>query len=301
MYWDQFTIAPARESRPVHVALGRRDNVVGHTQGPFQVGGSLQTRVAPSEMDELLDITVQGNAPVTTPAMATLTRNRTYVPGTCRSQTVQFNDGAALWQAAGVQGNSFTIDGSVDGGVTFSFDLFATDIITLGALGGTPTDRTPLYLDGWQATFWMAPFGTSTFTQFTSLVLAYNFTFNNNLARVYTLNNSLAANRNALGLLEAGAQMTFDATSAQAATEISNWRTDVKKVLRLRFEGPANGIETGFNEFIQIDLPGAWMSPDMGGETQGVRSYQLPLTYVFDPNLAAGMKIVTQTARTALY
>lgn len=301
MYWDAFTLAPTRDSRPVRVATGTRDNVRGHTQGPFAVGGSLTTRISPAELDELLSLAIDGTPVLDTPVGATLARRRVYTPDDTSSATIQTNDGAALWTASGVRANSMTLDGSVDGETNLSFDLFGSSFGTLGALTGVGTDRNVNYLEGWQATFSMAPFGSSTYTTYPALVFAYNITVGNNLGRVYTLNNTLNANRTSTGLIDITASLTFDASDAQGQQVIADWQTDGRRVIRLTFVGATNDIETGQTSTFMIELPGAWTAPDMTGETQGVRSYAQPMQYVYDSVLGAGIKITTINARTTLW
>lgn len=301
MYWDAFSLTPTRDSRPVRVATGTRDNVRGHTQGPFAVGGSLTTRISPAEVDELLELAIDGTPAVTTPSGGTLARQRVYTPDDTSSATIQMNDGAALWTASGVRANSMTLDGSVDGETNLSFDLFGSSFATLGALTGSVTDRNVFYLESWQATFSMAPFGSSTYTTYPNLVFAYNVTVGNNLGRVYTLNNTLNANRTSTGLIDITASLTFDASDAQAQQVITDWQADGRRVIRLTFLGTTADIEAGQTSMFQIELPGAWTAPDMTGETQSVRSYAQPMQYIYDSVLGAGIKITTINGRATIW
>jgi hypothetical protein len=301
LYWDALVVNPNRESRPVPVGTGTRDNVRGHTQGPFQVEGNFTTRIAPAELDEILELAIKQDAPVVTPMGATLARERTYIPGTVATATLEHDDAGLKWRTPGLRINSLTLTGSVDGEVTIDADLFGLDFVNIGALTGSPTERSPNFLDGWQGTFAIAAFGSSTFTSYGDLVQTYTFQLNNNLDRVYTLNDTLAANRISLGLLDITASFGVDATGAFADDIVTAWRADTKHVLRLQLLGPANGIESGQRELFQVEIPGAWTSPDMGGEVQGVRSYDFPFTYVYDSFMGAGIRIVTRTNRTSLW
>jgi hypothetical protein len=299
LYWDALVVSPERESRPIRVAKGTRDNIVGHTQGPFQVGGSFTTRIAPGELDEVLEMALRTGVTSSVAMGGTLARERAYTPGTTASATIEFFDGAQNWRCAGAQVNSLTLDGSVDGETTLSAEIFASDFVSIGSLTGTVTERPINFLEGWQGTFSLADFGSSTYTAYPDLVQTYGFTLGNNLGRVYTLNDTLAANRVSVGLLDVTANLGIDATGAFADDIVVNWRTDVKQVLKLEFLGPANGIETGQREMFRVEIPGAWTSPDMGGENQGVRSYGFPFQFVYDPALGAGIRMTTRNARPA--
>lgn len=289
MYLDAVTFNPTVDSEPIRVQTGTRSNVVGVRKGPFQVAGSFSTRVSPSELVEIFDLAMNGTPTITTPMTATNARDRTYLPGSLASATFEYNDSALIYRVAGARVNTWTLEGSPDGDTTLSGEFFATNHVTIGAMTGTVTQRTPTYLNGYQGLFSMAPFpatATPTYTQFDDLVMGYSFTANNNLGRVYTLRNSQAAKRVSVGLLDVSGAITFDAADAQAASELINWRTDVKKVLKLELRS-ATTIEASLYESLTIEMPGQWTSPDLSGETQSVRSYSFPIQYVLDPDLAA--------------
>jgi hypothetical protein len=308
LYVDAFTMNPNRESRPVRISTGGPDNVRDHVQGPFQVGGSFTTRIAANELDEFFELLLKTGVSATTPMGATNARERIYVPGTTATATIEAFDGALNWQTAGVRLNSFSMEGSVEGETSISGELFGTAFTSIGSLsGGVLAERNPKYLEGWQATFSIADFGTSVYTAHSDLAMTYSLTMGRNLGRVYTLNNSLNANRISSGLLDVGATIGVDAVGAFADDIVARWRNDQKNVLKIEFVGPSTGtagvdiIETGQPYMVRFEIPGAWTSPDMSAEQQGVRSYNFPFTYVYDANLAAGIKVTVRSGKTTLW
>ena len=298
LYGDEVSFSPNVDVEPIRAQTGTRTNVVGIRKGPFQVTGSLTAGIAPSEMVEWFDLAINGTPTVSTPMGGTLTRDRVYLPGTLASATFEYNDAALIYRVAGARINTWTLDVDPTGDASFSAEFFATNHVTIGAMTGTVTQRTPDFLSGWQGTFEMALFGSSTYTTFNDLVMGASFTMNNNLDRVYTLRNTQAAKRVSVGLMDASATMTFDAADAQAATELINWRTDVKKVLRLTLVSQT-AIEGALFPSVIIEMPGAWSAPDLAGTTQNVRSYSFPLQYVLDSNLGGGIKVTVRANRPA--
>jgi hypothetical protein len=79
----------------------------------------------------------------------------------------------------------------------------------------------------------------------------------NNLGRVYTADNTLAANRIVWHARRDG-QLTFDASPAQTLTEFNNWDAATKRVIRLEFVGPNAEIEAAINEVQTLTGGGTW-------------------------------------------
>lgn len=298
LYGNEVTFSPNVDTEPIRAQTGTRTNVIGLRKGPFQVAGSLTAGVAPAEMVEWFDLAMNGTPTVTTPMGGTLARDRVYLPGTLASATFEYNDSAGIYRIAGARINTWTLDVDPTGDATFTAEFFATNHVTIGALTGTVTQRTPDFLSGWQGTYEMAPFGSSTYTAFNDLVMGASFTMNNNLDRVFTLRNSQAAKRVSVGLMDASGTVTFDAADAAAASELVNWRTDVKKVLRLTLQSQT-AIEGALFPSVIIEMPGQWTAPDLGGTTQNVRSYSFPLQYVLDNNLGGGIRVTVRANRPA--
>lgn len=53
--------------------------------------------------------------------------------------------------------------------------------------------------------------------------------------------------------------------------------------------------------YVAIDLPGAWISPDVDQSDANTRVYTMPLNYVYDTTNAFGIKFRCQNARTSAY
>lgn len=57
----------------------------------------------------------------------------------------------------------------------------------------------------------------------------------------------------------------------------------------------------GFKKLVWFDVPMAYTGVDTNQEGEGTREYAFPFTYVYDPTLAAGIKVTAQTSRTAAF
>lgn len=301
MYLREPVLTIDRTTSPYRVATGTRDNVRGMTNGPKQAGGGYSLVMSADEILETLMIGVNGTPTITTPAMATNTRLHTYKPGVLKAATIEWDDAGRVWQGAGYRANTLTFTGAVDGENTVAVDLFGQDVIA-GTLTGSLADRTPIFLEGWQSRVYVEAFaGTPGTTVINGFLTNWTVTLNNNLDRVYTAGNTLAANRVIDGELDVTAQLTVDATSAQALTEFNNWIAGTKRMVRLEFQDETSFIETTFRRFVTIDIPGAWTAQNIGGSGAGTRRYELSLQSVYEPTLAAMIQIRAQNARTAAF
>jgi hypothetical protein len=256
VYWRDPVLTIAQDPRPKRFATGTRDNVRGYTNGPKQVAGSLTFPMSADEMLEPLLATVQGSVTPTTPSGATLARLWTFKPSTTLdSLTVELDDGARVFQGAGIKGNQLKIDGGAMDENVVSLDLFGTDLVIVGSITGALAERVPTFLEGWQARLFLdppgSPFGQ---TLISDALMSWSITFDNQLDRVYTANNTLAANRVTTGELNVNAQITFDAAAVQALTEFNRWQAGTKVGVRLEFVGPAADIEAGVNEVQTLTL-----------------------------------------------
>jgi hypothetical protein len=236
---------------------GTRDNVRAYTNGPIAAGGSLSIPLSADELLELFLISVQGAVTPTTPPGATAARLWTFKPaGALDSATIEWADGARTWQGAGYRGNSLTLTGAANEENTVSLDLFGTDVVG-GSLTGALSERVPTFMEGWQARIYIDAFtATPGTTPVPGLLRNWNVQINNNLARVYTADNTLAANRVTSGELDVTATLTFDAYPARALTEFNNWAATTQRMVRLEFLGPADEIEAGANEVQTITVSG---------------------------------------------
>lgn len=275
---DGFEVTNEREGRPKRMAVGSRANVRGFTSGPDLVGGTARIDMSPEELVEWLLITLQGAVVPTTPVGGTLAKLWTFTPGgtTLDSACFRYNDGAQSFVAAGIYGNQITFEGSAAGESTATVELFGKSMVS-GALTGGLAQRTPEFLEGWQSNLYIDAFsGTPGTTQVVALT-AWNVVLGNNLTRKYYSDADKAANKIPIGVLDATAELTFEASEAATLTEYGNWNTDTPRMVRLEFLGPANGIETGQRRALTLDLPGNWMSPALSGEGEGTREYTFTL------------------------
>jgi hypothetical protein len=245
VYWRDPVLTIAQDPRLKRFATGTRDNVRGYTNGPVQVAGSFTMPMSADEMLELLLSTVQGGVTPTTPSGATLAHLWTFKPSAALdSLTVEWDDGARVWQGAGIKGNQLKIDGGAMDENVVSLDLFATNVANVGSITGALAERVPTFLEGWQARLYIDTFGAAFGgTLISDALMSWSITFDNQLDRVYVANNTLAANRVTTGELNVNAQITFDAAAAQALTEFNRWQAGTKVGVRLEFVGPAADIE----------------------------------------------------------
>lgn len=301
-YLETITLSKERTNRTHRFKTGRRDNQMAVTQGPTMVSGQVKLPVHPNELLEWLAITF-GVGVITTPGGGTLSRTHTYKVGTQDMMTLERLDGARISQGAGIRGAGMSIDGSVDGDSSATFDLYGDDISdTFTPLTPALTDRNPPFLEGWQTKFYVDALGaTPGTTQVTDLLTDWSIKLQNNMARIYAAGNTQAAIGTVSGELDLTSDLTFLAESAAAATFLTNWAAGTPKQLRIEFIG-AVAIEAAIFPRITIDLPGYWDNPDRNKEAFGaVRAYGAPLTYIYDSTLAAGIVIAATCNRLTAF
>src|SRR5262245_6239185 len=299
---EGFNVSNEREGRPKRMAVNSRANVRGFTSGPDVVGGTARVDMSPSELIEWLLITVQGAVTPTIPAGGTLARLWTFVPsnGLPDSATIRYNDGAQSFVCAGIYGNQITFAGSADGESTAELELFGKSRVP-GALTGGLTERTPRYLEGWQSRLYIDAFnGTPGTTQVVALT-DWNVVLGNNLTRKYYSDLDKSANKIPIGVLDATAELTFEASEAATLTEYTNWDTDTPRLVRLEFLGPVDGIETGQRELVSLDLPGHWMAPDLVGEGEGTPEYSFTLSARYSATQGYMARVRVQTDRATAW
>jgi hypothetical protein len=300
IYTRNVSFMRSRASRPQRFATGTRDNVRAHTQGPVEAGGSVVVPVSADEIIEWLLMGVQGGV---TPTAAGGAQLWVFKPGlTLDSATIERNDGARTQRLVGAQVNQLTIAGSVGGENLATMELFAQNREEGITLTTALTDRSPTFFEGWQTNVYIDNFGgTAGTTILTGSLVEWNITVNNQMGRVYTANNTLAASAVSIGELEISASFRMMATAAAVATEIANWDSDTKRLVRLEFLGPANEIGGSSRRYLTIDLPGAWTSPDPNQDEAGIRAWSFPFQYVYDPALAAGIVFRANNARATAW
>lgn len=283
-------------------ATGTRDDQRAYTSGPIVVGGPVVVDMSADELIEWLLITLKGAVTPTTPGGATLSRLWTFVPGSTAldSMTLAANDGAQAWIDSGVYGNTITIEGSVTGDNKVTIETFGKDKVT-GTLTGGFAERVPDYVLGWQTNLYIDAFGGTPGTTAVVNMVSWRVVIGNNLGRKYLANDTKTLTSVTTGEISVTAELTFEASVTATQTEWTNWDADTKRLVRLEFLGPVDGIETGFRRFVTIDIPGNWTSPDLTGEDAGTRTYKFGMEYVYDPTNTFGLQVRCQNARTAAW
>lgn len=302
-YWTDPVFELAQESRPHSFAVGRRDNVLAHTKGPKEVSGAATMPLSSSEIIEWLLAGMKGAVVPTQPSPGPdpTVYLWTFKPGdTLDAMTVEYNDGARVWIASGVNVNSMQFSGSVSGENNVSADFFARDLVA-GTITPALPDRIPDFSEGWETKVYIdAHAGTPGTTVIPTTLISWEVNFNNNMAREYFADNTKAAGDISSDEMTIDARLTLRASSATALTEFNNWNADTNRLVRLEF-GQNSVISTTYKRFVSIDLPGAWSAVGLGGNENNRRTYELGLQYVYDPTLAAGIQIRCQNTRAAAW
>jgi hypothetical protein len=296
VYWRDPRTGITRASRPQRFAVGRRDNVLGHTQGPKEVSGEAAFPVSADEILEPALISIKGGVTATTPSAGVYLY--TFTPGALDSLTLEQNDGARDWIASGIRGNTFRIAGSVDGENIVTVGLFGADKV-LGAPTSGLTDRIPTFMEGWETKLYIDGFGaTPGTTVIPGTLINWEINYNNNLGRKYFADNTQAQGATPTGELQIDARCTFEASAAAASDEFTNWINNTKRLIQLEF-GQNSVIASTYKRFVKVSIPGAWSVVDLGGNDNGTRTYQFSYQYVYDPTNAYGFQLQAQSSRSA--
>lgn len=291
-----------RDAHPHRFAVARRDNLLSYTNGSVQAGGSASMPLDGAEALELFSLGISGTPVITTPTGATTARLHTYKPGDLASATVEWHDGKRVWQGAGYRANTLSISGAVNDTNMVSADLFGTNVTAITGITGSLTDRVPTLTEGWQSKVYVENFtGTPGTTVISGFMTNWSVQVSNNLGRVYTADNTLAANRVIAGELDVTASVTVDADSAVAKTEFDNWAAGTGRMIRLEFQDETGFIEGAIRRFVTVDIPGYWTAVNLGGSGDGVRRYELNLQSVYSAAQAAMIVVRAQCARTVAF
>ena len=272
-------------------ATGTRDNVRAATQRPVAAGGTLIQPVSPDELVELCLITLQGGV---TPTAGVWT----FVPGSTapNSATMQWHDGANVWQEAGVYGNRIRITGAKDGDNMVNVDLFGADLVKLpGGLSpaaGGLTQRVPSVSTGFQSSLFIDAFAGTPGTTALAALLNWDITFDGQLGRKYYGQNSLAASAITLGEIQVQAQLTVEA-AVVAFAEFDTWVAGTKRLIRTRFHNGSDSVD--------VDIAGIWSAQDLGQNGAGTRIYRLTLDYVYDPTNTFGFRMRLTNGRATAW
>jgi len=287
-----------RDPRIHKFMTASRDNVRNISLGPEQVGGTLTMPVSA----EILELLLMGLKGAVSPSSGTSTEwTFTFTPGTSlNSATLEWHDGAREWTITGAYANSLKIAGSVSGENLLTAEIFAK-AMAIKAKTGSLTHGVPAVFEGWETAFYLDAAGTALSTAKTGLLLSWDITIANGLARKYTAANTLTPSAITMSELEVTATLVVEASAAQAATEYANWDAATSRVVGLVFGGNAQIGATGSYETVSLAIPGKWTALDLGQTNENTRAYQLSCNYVYDAALAYGVSVAVLTARSAAW
>lgn len=291
------------DSRDHRFATGTRDNVRAHSKGPFRAGGSCAVPVSANELVEPLLMTVRGGVVPTQPdaILAPTAYRWVFTPGeVLDTVTLEYNDGARDHQGVGYNGNSLTIAGAVGDENIATMDLFGRDRV-LSALTGGLAQRVPTFFEGWETELYIDPFGdTPGTTLITDALISWNVAVNNQMGRKYFGQNTKAARGITTGELEITASIVFEAVSPAALDMLEAWEDDDMVTVMLKF-GQNNNLGGTIDEMVAVTVPGAWATHDASGEDEGTRTYEMELSYVYEPVLGAGIQFELINERPTAY
>lgn len=295
---DQSKLSRERPPTFHKFATTTRNNTRQATKGRTMVGGTLVMPLSASEIIEILLMGLKGGV---TPTGAGTPKLWTFVDGTTFDPaTIEWHDGARVWEATGCYADSFKISGSVNGEITVSAELFGMTM-EISTLTGSLAERVPDFIEGWETKLYIDAFaGTPGTTNVAGTLINWEVEVKNGNARKYFADNTQNANAIRPGELEITASLTFDAASSAAAAEFANWDAATKRMVRLEF-GQNEVIDGADKKFVTIDLPGAWSALELGEIDDGSRAYKMDFGYVYDPTNAFGIQIRCQNARTAAW
>lgn len=300
-YFNDPVIQDEGENMFHEFSTGTREQVLEATATPTVVSGHVEQPVSADENLELLHLSVNGTPTVLTPPTATLTRDWVFTPGTPKAATFEIDDGARAWRGTGIRCNTLRIAGNVREGNVMSSDLFGMDMAA-NALTAALPGRQPGFFTGRETRLYIGAFGAdpTTFTAVPGLLINWDVALAFNLGRKYTADNTLAASSLPVGVIGAEATFTFEAINAQGLTQFTNHRNATKIAIRLEF-GNNVVIETTFKKTVWVDLPGAWLSKDLGGTDEQTRTYEFRYRYVRDNTMAYAYRVTCRTARTTAF
>lgn len=301
MYFRDPVLQDEGENMFHDFATGTREQVLEATATPTVVSGRVEQPVSADENLELLHLAVNGTPVITTPGGGTLSRDWTFTPGTPAAASLEIDDGARPWRGTGIRCNTLRIAGNVREGNTMSADLFGMDMAA-NALTGALTGRQPTFFTGRETKLYIGAFGADPvgFSAVPGLLINWDVSFAFNLGRKYTADNTLAASSLPVGVIGAEGTFTFEAINAQGLTQFTNHRNATKIAIRLEFGNNAT-IETTLKKTVWVDLPGTWLSKDLGGVDEQTRTYEFRYRYVRDNTQAYAYRIVCRNNRTTAF
>lgn len=298
MYCRDPRLTRERDVRVHKFMTSTRETTRNVTLGPTKVSGKLALPVS-AEIIEFLLMGLKGGVTATG---AGADKTWTFKPdATFDSATIEWDDGARNWQAAGCYVDQINIKGSVDGENICTVDLFGKAMVQASKTGSL-TQRVPAVFDGWESKLYIDDFGAAPGTTAVSgMLIDWDVTIKNSLGRKYTGDNTLNASAVTMGEVEVDAKITFEASPAAALTEYNNWDAATKRLVRLEFGNNAAIPSGSLKETVKVDLPGTWTAVDLSGTSENTRVYQFSLQAIYDPPNAYSVQVIVVTARTTAW
>ncbi|MCP4415961.1 MAG: hypothetical protein GY805_05020 [Chloroflexi bacterium] len=291
-------LARERAARPHKFATASRDNVRALTLGSTEISGTVTMPLSASELIELLLMSIRADVAGVLQTAAYLW---TFTPGTSlNAATLEWDDGARVWEAGGCYVNSLKFSGNVREGATVEAEIFGMNLAAT-TLTAALSDRTPDFIEGWETKMFVDNLGaTPGTTQVTGTLINWEVEINNQLGRKYFAENTQDVGSITTGELEIKAKLMFEASNAAALTEFNNWDGVTERLVRLDF-GNNEQIAGSEYKYVKLDIPGAWDAFDLGGSDEGTRTYDLGLQYIYDSTNAFGLQILAMNARSAAW
>jgi hypothetical protein len=307
LYYEDPMLSIVRQPRPHKFANSRRDNQLALTVGPQEIGGTFKLPISADEIVELLLTALDGTVTPTQPDAGgnpTVYLWTFHAGSAVASMSVQWQDGARAWQAAGVISDKLQIQGSANGPTNVTSTLMGKSI-TSGTMTGAIAQRTPTFIEGWETKLYIDNFGaTPGTTEIDGTLINWDITINNAAARKY-----FAANTNTLGALPLApitvqATLTFEAAPSTTLTEFNDWNvtaaTPTYRLVRIAM-GHNALISGSYYRYVDIDLPGSWTGFDLGQADANTRVYRMTYDYVYDPTNAFGVQVKAENTRSAAW
>lgn len=267
-----------RAARPHKFATASRDNVRAFTLGPEVVGGTLKMPLSANEIVEFLLMAIAGDV---SPTGAGAAKLWTFTPGTSlNAATVEWDDGARVWEGRGVHGGKLVIEGNVKEGIMASLDVFGRSLVA-SSLTGALTERTPDVIEGWETKIYIDAFGgTPGSTNVPGTLINWSIELDNMLGRKHFADNTLVAGGISIGELGIKVKLTFEASPAAALTEFNNWDVVTERIVRLEF---GNNENIAVNEIQTLTITGT----PTGGDFTITYAGQTTAAIAFDADAAA--------------
>ena len=224
------------------------------------------------------------------------------------TQTMEWYDGYNPWQARGCKAEELKFTGDIKADTKLDAQVWARELATANTVppfaavtAGLP-DRTPNFIQGWEARLYADPLGaTPGTTVMPGTMTMWDVTIKNNMGRKYFADNTQATGAIVLGELMVQASITLEG-NANAMAEYANWDAATKRLLRIELGNNGAGIgTTALKPRMLIDVPGSWTAVDLTPEDNGTKAFKLTYDYVYDVTNAFGVAVSVYSSRGVAY